>query len=596
MNASPRRQQTTVRPKSQQPQGNWIVSKGISYGESYEESIGSQVMNSETRGRYSPTKPEKQQRNSSWTYEKSSISRTGTSDARNSSRKDVNNQSSRKNINTGNKKNQMINEYQFDERDSRMQFIEQDQIMMALRPSHSMIAEDIEDESSSPLKPNPFRASKHTTDTALNSNGDWNYISDSSPPKAKIAKTQQQQQQDLNALMSTGVSTGLSGNESTPSSMAQGHFKFPYNIDFLDFDEPLTQPSDLQLHKLASTERLDEEIRMEMELEIGVKSLEEELAEFDPAIDPCGIDSETIEYLAQQEKLYSPDPHYLKSKQPNVNWSMRAVLVDWMLEVSMEFTLKRETLHYALNYVDRFLSNYLGIQKNELQLVGVSALFVAAKNEEIFSFKVGDFAKSCDGAYTPEQITSTEMTMLKTLKWMLTPPTLNTWAQWYMSQWDLYIEKSSYATEHPVFEAFGKDAIIQFKQPSEKSYALYREIMQFIDCMLLEIEHLQYNKRTLVAGLMYIVLGKQYKQFNVKNITEDFQKSSVFLLDKTNAYNDLFADFLGYIFGFQMEELLPSIQYISPFFKLPLNFDMPRAVQVKGNQIIEVNFISPFLN
>jgi hypothetical protein len=41
-----------------------------------------------------------------------------------------------------------------------------------------------------------------------------------------------------------------------------------------------------------------------------------------------------------------------------------------------------------------------------------------------------------------------EMEMLKALKWKLTPPTLNMWANWYMSQWDLYITTCDYAKTH----------------------------------------------------------------------------------------------------------------------------------------------------
>lgn len=586
MNSSPRRLHASARPRSQQPQGSWVSSKGISYAEPFDEDFGSQFIQPEVRGRSSPMKSGTKQRNNSWAYEKQNTTTAGVSGTRNGNGRDMGYQT----MNTATMNSYTPQGYQYHERESIIQYAEHNPMFFALKPSQSMIAEDIEDESSSPMKPNPTMTSKRFTNDAVMMNENWDYILDDSPPKAK--RVDMQQHLDLNTFRSNGISTGLSGNEETPSNVEQRGFKFPNNVDFLDFDDTSVLPSDLELQRLASTEKFDSATKME--LERGFKSIEDELAEFDPVIDPCGIDGETIEHLAQQEKLYSPDPHYLKNKQQNINWNMRAILVDWMLEVSMEFTLKRETFHYGLNYVDRFLSLYPSVQKQELQLIGVAALFIAAKYEEIYSFKVNDFAKSCDGAYTPEQITHTEMAMLKTLKWMLVPPTLNTWAQWYLSQWDLYIEKSAYAIEHPLAKALGKDALIQFKQPNEKSYAIYREIMQYIDCLVLEVEHLQYNKRTLVAGLIYLVLGKQYKQFTVKHITEEFPVSSVFLLDKRNAYNDLFADFLGYIFGFTMEELLPSIQYAAPFFKLPLNYDMPRAVQVKGNQIIEVKYFILF--
>jgi cyclin E len=60
---------------------------------------------------------------------------------------------------------------------------------------------------------------------------------------------------------------------------------------------------------------------------------------------------------------------------------MRAILFDWMMEVCTEFTLKRETYHMACNFVDRYLSLSQSIPKNYLQLLGVSAMFIAAKME-----------------------------------------------------------------------------------------------------------------------------------------------------------------------------------------------------------------------
>ena len=65
---------------------------------------------------------------------------------------------------------------------------------------------------------------------------------------------------------------------------------------------------------------------------------------------------------------------------------MRAILIDWMMEVCMEFTLKRETFHISLNLVDRYLSKVPHIQKMELQLVGLASMYIAAKIEVLFNF------------------------------------------------------------------------------------------------------------------------------------------------------------------------------------------------------------------
>jgi len=111
---------------------------------------------------------------------------------------------------------------------------------------------------------------------------------------------------------------------------------------------------------------------------------EEELASFNPENNACAIDSDTINYLIMREMEYAPDPHYFETKQTHITWIMRAILLDWMMEVCMEFTLKRETFHYAVNYVDRYLLAVPNIQKWELQLVGVTAMYLASKVEVNF--------------------------------------------------------------------------------------------------------------------------------------------------------------------------------------------------------------------
>lgn len=57
---------------------------------------------------------------------------------------------------------------------------------------------------------------------------------------------------------------------------------------------------------------------------------------------------------------------------------MRATLVNWMVEVVREYKLRSETLHLSVNYVDRFLSQTTSVRRDRLQLVGTSALMIAA--------------------------------------------------------------------------------------------------------------------------------------------------------------------------------------------------------------------------
>lgn len=56
---------------------------------------------------------------------------------------------------------------------------------------------------------------------------------------------------------------------------------------------------------------------------------------------------------------------------------MRAILVDWMVEVAQEYMLQNETLYLAVSFIDRFLS-LMPVVRSELQLLGVAAMYVAS--------------------------------------------------------------------------------------------------------------------------------------------------------------------------------------------------------------------------
>ena len=112
--------------------------------------------------------------------------------------------------------------------------------------------------------------------------------------------------------------------------------------------------------------------------------------------------------------------------------------------------------------------------------------------------------------------------------------------------------------------------------------------MQLIDITALDIQTLQYKPRALLASLMYLLLGKHYKQFSTEQILEEFPRSSYFLINEEIEFNVLFQDFLIYSFGFQLCELLPSVQYASTFFILKMNYDLPTAAKVNKENVLDV--------
>ena len=64
--------------------------------------------------------------------------------------------------------------------------------------------------------------------------------------------------------------------------------------------------------------------------------------------------------------------------QHEVNRGMRAVLVDWLVEVQENFELNHETLYLGVKMVDHYLAREQ-TPKTQLQLVGATAMFVAGK-------------------------------------------------------------------------------------------------------------------------------------------------------------------------------------------------------------------------
>merc|ERR1712112_796558 len=107
----------------------------------------------------------------------------------------------------------------------------------------------------------------------------------------------------------------------------------------------------------------------------------------------------------------------------SINDKMRAVLVDWLVEVQVQFKLLQETLFSTISIVDRFLAvEGRSVTRSKLQLVGVAAMFLASKVEEVFAPACSDFVYITDHAYTEDAIKRMEIKILQTLKFSLFEP------------------------------------------------------------------------------------------------------------------------------------------------------------------------------
>ncbi|KAM7015874.1 G2/mitotic-specific cyclin-B2-like isoform 2-T2 [Tautogolabrus adspersus] len=100
---------------------------------------------------------------------------------------------------------------------------------------------------------------------------------------------------------------------------------------------------------------------------------------------------------------------------------MRALLVDWLVQVHSRFQLLQETLYLTVAVLDRFLQ-VQPVSRRKLQLAGVTAMLVACKYEEMYAPEVGDFAYITDNAFTKSQILEMEQLVLRSLNFQLGRP------------------------------------------------------------------------------------------------------------------------------------------------------------------------------
>jgi len=151
---------------------------------------------------------------------------------------------------------------------------------------------------------------------------------------------------------------------------------------------------------------------------------------------------------------------------------MREILTDWLIEVHLKFKLLPETLYLTVNLIDRYLS-MTSIYRNKLQLVGVTAMLIASKYEEIYPPIVSDFVYITDNAYTRDEILKMEERMLTALQFGIHFTSPNRFLERF-----LYLKNSS---------------------ETEKYFALF-----MLEGSLIQYQLLVYPPSVLAASALYL--------------------------------------------------------------------------------------------
>ncbi|CAF2256743.1 unnamed protein product [Brassica rapa] len=131
--------------------------------------------------------------------------------------------------------------------------------------------------------------------------------------------------------------------------------------------------------------------------------------------------NDIYDFFKKSEELSCVPPNYMDNQQ-DLNERMRGILIDWLIEVHYKFELMEETLYLTVSVIDRFLAVHQIVRK-KLQLVGVTALLLACKYEEVSVPVVDDLILISDKAYNRREVLDMEKLMANTLQFNFSLPT-----------------------------------------------------------------------------------------------------------------------------------------------------------------------------
>ncbi|KAI8073694.1 cyclin-like protein [Thamnidium elegans] len=183
--------------------------------------------------------------------------------------------------------------------------------------------------------------------------------------------------------------------------------------------KPNAPALNIEITKEAEILEVQQETRAKMAMLQTSESLKEHQLG-DPML-VAEYSGEIFGYFFDAETRLMADPSYALNLQHEVNWNMRGVLIDWVIEIHHLFQLLPETLFLTVNIIDRFLS-LRTVVLSKLQLVGITSLFIATKFEEISCPTIQDFLFMTDNAVKEDELIKAERFILQVLDFHLCYP------------------------------------------------------------------------------------------------------------------------------------------------------------------------------
>ena len=274
--------------------------------------------------------------------------------------------------------------------------------------------------------------------------------------------------------------------------------------------------------------------------------------------------------------------------QKKIKWEDRLHTMVWMMEICEEFAFKRDTFHYACNYLDNYLTfgNEKIKNKKTLELIGITCISISGKIEEVQIPKLKEYANSIDESFEIKDIIDMEQNICSTLGWKLINVNINTWLNWYTCQWDLYIDSVD-DIKSQLLKYIKEDDIIYYKKSNDNSYYNYRIICQLVDIIILDYYSYTFESRVLMAASLFVVICINYKfDYNFKKQT--FRQQNDFSAYIFEVYNQFLSQSFDY--NFNDEIIQKALAYCYQFKNFNFTYDIPLLYQIHQELLENGNY------
>ncbi|KAG4076372.1 hypothetical protein HA402_005815 [Bradysia odoriphaga] len=290
----------------------------------------------------------------------------------------------------------------------------------------------------------------------------------------------------------------------------------PASLSSQKYNDPMAHSSDMLAHGVDDIDKND----------AGKLNLESEYVK------------DIYNYLQHLEKKFAIPESYL-SAQREVTPKMRTVLIDWLNEVHLQFHLFTETYYLTVGIIDRYLNEYTVTSRKNLQLVGVAAMFLACKYEEMYPPMLKDFVFITDDTYSASQIMTMEQHILRKLDFDLSAPSVIHFVRRFskaantsqlehtMSKYFIELASIDYSMVHyrpSIIAAAAVFMTLKLRSPHESNDKLWSANMQFYT------KYRMAELRPVIGSLAKIVLNApkaKEKAVMTKYSTKSYEKVAV---------------------------------------------------------------------